>query len=277
MKIKYIVDLDNIQVKEFLKKQGVSRNLLKKVRINDLAYVNGKQVKNFLILKKGDLLEIDYSENLNEDFKVNDIPLDVLYEDEHILIVNKKQDLAIQPSKRHQEDNLISSIKKYYLDHNIDSNIHIVTRLDFSTSGIVLIAKNGYIHHLLNDINYDKKYLCLVHNRFDLLEGCFSDPIRRVEDINIKRWVFPDGKQALTKYKVLGNGDISLVEATLLTGRTHQIRVHFAYHNHPLVGDKLYGLGDGKLKLHCYYLGFLHPITNKRIEICNYPEWYNRK
>ena len=274
MKIKYVVDQDNIKLKDYLKLQGVSHNLLKRVRLEDIAYVNGNLVKNYYEVNKGDIIEIEYNEKLNEDFKTNDIPLDILYEDDYLLIVNKQSNLAIQPSKRHQEDNLISSVKKYYLEKDIDSNIHIVTRLDFSTSGIVLIAKNGYIHNLLNNAKFAKLYLCKVHNSFEELEGEYTDPIRRVEEINIKRWVFSDGKSAHTIYKVLENGDVSTVEARLLTGRTHQIRVHFAYHNHPLLGDKLYGDSDGELLLHCYRLGFRHPITNEKIEIECYPDWY---
>lgn len=277
MKIKYVVDIDNIKLKDYLKIQGLSRNLLKKVRISDIAYVNGNLVKNYYVVNKGDIIEIDYNESLNEDFKANDIPLDILYEDEYLLIVNKPANLAIQPSKRHQEDNLISSIKRYYLEKGIDSNIHIVTRLDFSTSGIVLIAKNGYIHNLLNNAKFTKKYICKVHGKFDVLEGSYDDPIRRVEDINIKRWVFEDGKEAHTLYKVLVNDDVSIVDVRILTGRTHQIRVHFAYHNHPLVGDKLYGNGDGDLMLHCYKLEFMHPVTNEMVKIEAFPNWYNRK
>ena len=277
MKIKYIVDQDNIKLKDFLKEKGLSRNILKRVRLDDIAYVNGNLVKNYYEVKKGDIIEIDYKESLNEDFKINDIPLDILYEDEYLLIVNKPSELAIQPSRRHQEDNLISSVKKYYLENNIDSNIHIVTRLDFSTSGIVLIAKNGYIHNLLNDAKFTKIYLCKVHGKFEKLEGEYTDPIRRIEDINIKRWVFDDGKKAKTLYKVLENGDISLVEVRLLTGRTHQIRVHFAYHNHPLLGDKLYGLADGALMLHCYKLEFVHPISGETIKIECKPSWLDRK
>ena len=113
-----------------------------------------------------------------------------------------------------------------------------------------------------------------MHNSFEELEGEYTDPIRRVEEINIKRWVFSDGKNAHTIYKVLENGNVSTVEARLLTGRTHQIRVHFAYHNHPLLGDKLYGSGDGELMLHCYKLGFMHPINGEKIEIECYPDWF---
>lgn len=277
MKIKYVVDQDNIKLKDYLKLQGVSRNLLKRIRLEDITYVNGNLVKNYILVNCGDIIEIEYNEKLNEDFKTNDIPLDILYEDDYLLIVNKQANIAIQPSKRHQEDNLISSVKRYYLENNIDSNIHIVTRLDFSSSGIVLIAKNGYIHNLLNDAKFEKIYLCKVYGKFDNLEGEYTDSIRRCDPINIKRWVFEDGKKAHTLYKVLENGDISLVEAKLLTGRTHQIRVHFAYHNHPLLGDKIYGNGEGNLFLHCYRLEFMHPISDKMIKIECLPKWINRK
>ena len=104
MKIKYVVDQDNIKLKDYLKMQGVSRNLLKRVRLEDIAYVNGNLVKNYYEVNKGNIIEIEYNEKLNEDFKTNNIPLDILYEDEYLLIVNKQSNLAIQPSKRHQED-----------------------------------------------------------------------------------------------------------------------------------------------------------------------------
>lgn len=275
MELKYIVDIDNIEVKDFLKLKNCSRNLLKKIRLNDMIFVNGVLVKNYYRLNLNDELVIKIDEYCNDEILPNDVPLEVLYEDEYLLIVLKNQEIASHPSQRHQLDNLLSIVKNYYNKKNINTNMHIVTRLDFSTSGIVIIAKIGLIHYELSKVEIIKKYLCLVHNKFDNLDGEINKPIKRMLEYDIRRCVAEDGKNALTLYKVLKNNDISLVEVTLKTGRTHQIRVHMASINHPVVGDKLYGLLDHeKLKLHCYYVKFIHPITKEEIEIKNYPSWY---
>ncbi|HHU56278.1 MAG TPA: RluA family pseudouridine synthase [Acholeplasmataceae bacterium] len=275
MKIKYLVDQDNITVESYLKNEGFSRKFLRKAKLNDYIYINGINAKNYEVMKKGDLLEIITDEKLNEEFVPYDIPLNIVWEDEYLLIANKPNNLAIQPSRKHFVDNLISVVTNYYLKNNIPGNIHVVNRLDYSTSGLVIVAKSGIIHHLLSQQNITKKYLTVVEGILEEKKGEINLPIRRAEKINIKRWVFPDGKPSLTYYKVIKEiNNKSILEVKLATGRTHQIRVHMAYHNHPVVGDKIYGKGGKMLYLHCYYLKFIHPITKKCLEIKTYPKWY---
>lgn len=275
MELKFIIDEDNIIIKDYLKLLGYSRNFLRKVRVNNCVYVNGELAKNYFTLHKGDELVIKLNEELNEEFVPNTMELDVLYEDNYLLIVNKPVGLASQPSRKHFVDNLISVVTNYYQKKNIKANIHLVNRLDYATSGIVVIAKAGLIHHQLSQGDFTKKYLCLVEGKFAEKEGTIDLPIRRVVDNDIRRWVFPDGKPSLTTYKVIKEFDnCSLLEVEIKTGRTHQIRVHMAYINHPLVGDVLYGHGGEFLYLHCYHLEFIHPIIKEKMNIINYPIWY---
>lgn len=274
MKLSYVIE-DEIIVKEFLKEQNLSRKLLRKIKSQDAIRINGEGAKNYYLLHKGDLLEIVIEENMNDSFVSGTGELDILYEDDNYLIINKSKGVAVQPSRKHFNDSLFALIKSYYEEKGINANIHIVTRLDLDTTGIVLVAKNGYIHSMVNDINFEKLYLCKCYNSFSSLDGVFEEKIARVSTSSIKRWVSEDGKNARTQYHVLENGEVSLVECKLLTGRTHQIRVHMAYHNHPLLGDKLYGINDNyDLMLHCYSIKFACPISGKEISVKCYPSWY---
>lgn len=275
MELKYIIECDKILIKDFLELQGFSRRFRRKVRTNDWLFVNGKSAKNYYSLKKGDELVIKIKESLNDEFPINKTPLDVLYEDRYLLIVNKPLGISSQPSRKHFNDNLISMIKNYYLENKIESNIHLVNRLDFSTSGIMIVAKSGLIHQQLSKVEITKKYLCVVQGILENKEGKIELPIKRINLYDIRRWVSDDGKPSLTYYQVLKENDYkSVVEVRLGTGRTHQIRVHFAYLNHPLIGDKLYGDGGNFLYLHCYLIEFVHPITDEKVKVLNYPKWY---
>lgn len=275
MEIKFIVDCDNIQVKEFLRLQGFSRTMLRKVRIQNSIYVNGINVKNHTIVNKNDELIVRVDEKLNTDIEVNPADLDILYEDEFLLIVNKPRGISSQPSRKHQFDNLISVVKNYYLQNNIESNIHLVNRLDYSTSGIMIVAKLGFVHFEMSKIEILKEYLCIIHGIMEEKEGTIRLPIKRLEELNIRRGVSDDGQMSVTHYQVLKEVENkSLLKIGLETGRTHQIRVHMSHISHPLVGDALYGKNDGDLRLHCYHIKFVHPFKKETIDIYNYPDWY---
>lgn len=278
MVLKYIIEEEKILVKEFLDLKGLSRNLKKKARVEDVIYINKEKAKNYYELHKGDLLELVFSEQMNDDIEVNlDIKLDILYEDEYIMVIDKIRGISSQPSRKHQTDNVISCLKYYFQKNNINSNVHLVNRLDFSTTGLMIVAKDGITHFEFSKINIIKKYLCEVKGHMENKFGTINFPIDRYPAPSIKRFVSEDGKESITHYNVLqSNNDSDLIEVTLETGRTHQIRVHFSYLNHPLIGDELYGEKDEYLKLHCYYLCFNHPWTNKKIEIKNYPDWIGR-
>jgi 23S rRNA pseudouridine1911/1915/1917 synthase len=275
---KFIVDIDNIQVKEFLKNQGFSRAMLRKVRVQNLVYVNGVNVKNYEIVNKGDELIVKINEELNDAFQANHMDLDILYEDEYFLIVNKPNGLSSQPSRKHQFDNLISVITNYYLQKGITTNIHLVTRLDYSTTGIVIVAKLGYAHYEMSKIEILKEYLCIIEGKMEEKRGSIRLPIRRTEPLNIRRCVSEDGQMSITHYQVLQEfADQSLLRIRLETGRTHQIRVHMSYLNHPVVGDELYGHGGKELMLHCFHIQFVHPFTHEVIDIIKYPQWYKEE
>lgn len=275
MRLEYLVDAVTMPIKDYLMYLGLSRRLARKIKLYGKMYVNNQEALNYHLVKKGDVLVLEYNETLNQEIVASQTSLEILYEDESLLVVNKPHDLAIQPSCRHQEDNLISRIKALFVNKAITSNIHIVNRLDYSTSGLVLVAKNGFIHHQLTSKNSIlKKYQAIVEGKLAEKAGTINLPIARLVEYDIKRGVSESGKKAITNYRVIGENDkISLLELILETGRTHQIRVHMAYIGHPIIGDKLYGKEDQRLYLHCYYMEFVHPQTNEKLVFTKESQW----
>jgi len=275
MKLKYIIEEKDL-VKEFLKKQGISRNLGKKIKLYGNIYINGKESFNYSEINIGDILIIEYQEKINPDIPLSEFSIDIIHEDDYLLIINKPINLSTQPSRKHIDDNLISRIKKYYFDQGINNNIHLVNRLDYSTSGLIIVAKDGFIHQQLADkTEIIKKYIAKVKGTFETEFGIINLPIERDSRFSILRRVSENGQNSITKYKVLSKeDDITILELTLLTGRCHQIRVHLSAVKHPIIGDKLYGEAENELFLHSYYLKFIHPFTNEEIEIIHYPNWY---
>lgn len=193
----------------------------------------------------------------------------ILYEDEYLLIVFKKGNLDCLSSKRHYDNNLSSMICYYYQKNNIQSTIHFVNRLDYKTEGIVVLAKHGYIHHLLMQQKIRKEYQLICHGHLKKKRGWIQIKIKKEEN-SVKRIVHQDGKMAITQYKLIKQiGNDSLVWVRLHTGRTHQIRLSFATLGHPLYHDHLYGNGSKEkpLALCANFIKFIHPITKKRIRI----------
>lgn len=277
MILKYIIE-EEIIVKDFLVKMGLSRKTRKKVRVQDIIYINNEKAKNYYLLKKGDILELRFSEKPNEDIFNSTFNFDIKYEDENILIIVKPRDISSQPSKKHLTDNVISSVKQYFFEKGIESNVHIVTRLDYCTSGVMIIAKNGITHYELSKVNITKKYLSEVEGFFENESGKINKNISRYPAPSIKRYIDENGKIAITQYKVLKKyHNSSLVEAKLETGRTHQIRLHFSSMGHPIIGDELYGEGKDFLRLHCYYVSFINPFTKDEIKIYDYPDWIRKE
>ena len=277
MILKYIIEEEKILVKEYLELKGLSRNIRKKARIEDVIYINGQKARNYYELHRGDILELIFEEQMNQEIDVNNKDFKILFEDQYIMIIEKESGISSQPSRKHPTDNVISCVKNYFMKNNINSNIHLVNRLDFSTSGLMIIAKDGITHFEFSKINIVKKYLCEITGHINPNNGTINLPIGRYDAPSIKRYVTEEGKESITHYKVIKNNEnTDYVEVTLETGRTHQIRVHFSYLGHPLIGDELYGTKADNLKLHCYYLSFNHPWTNERIEVKNYPNWIGR-
>lgn len=278
MKLHYEIN-DDCVVKDFLKEVGLSHHLLKQIRRLDNIVINGEKGKNYFSLHKGDILELEFSEEMNDEIISSEGNIDIVYEDEYFIVIDKPSYISSMPSKKHQTDNILSFVKWYFEKNNIRCNMHLVNRLDYQTSGLIIIAKSGIIHYEFSKQNILKKYLCVVRGNMDKEKGEIELPISRFPAPEIKRYIdLENGKYAKTLYKVLGeNKDRSLIEVELVTGRTHQIRLHFSYLGYPLIGDKLYNddidCNDKELLLHSYYLKFIHPITGKTIELKKYPKW----
>lgn len=275
MKLKYIVTKECI-VKEYMKELNLSKRFCKKVKLYGKILINGVESKNYYPLKINDELVLEYNEEMNDNIAICDNLLNIKYEDENILIIEKPISLASQPSHLHFENNVVSMVKKYFVDKGIDSNVHVVNRLDYQTSGLMAIAKNGYTHHALTKEKIiNRKYYCIVEGLLDKKEGTINKGIKREMEGSIKRIVCDDGFPSITHYKVIKeNNNRSLIDVKLDTGRTHQIRVHFKYLGHPLVGDKLYGKEDIRLFLHCYNLSFKNPLNGLDINIESVPDFY---
>lgn len=273
MRFEFIVD-QHTKIKTFLKQQGVSKNLLAKIKYKGGAIVvNGQPQNATYLLDIGDHLCIDIPSEEDVTGKLEPIsyPLDIVYEDDHFLVIQKPTGFASIPSSLHSST-IANFVKGYYIDQQYENKqVHIVTRLDRDTSGLMLFAKHGYAHARLDkqlqQKLIQKRYLALVHGNGELARtGEIIAPIGRPEDSIITRCVTPNGKYAHTSYHVLESwGDVHLVDIQLHTGRTHQIRVHFSHIGFPLLGDDLYGgslsHGINRQALHCHKLSFFNPFS----------------
>ena len=240
--------------------------------------VNGQSQNATYLLDIGDQVVIDIPpEEGFETLESIDYPLDILFEDDHFLILNKPFGVASIPSVNHS-NTIANFIKGYYVKQEYENQqVHIVTRLDRDTSGLMLFAKHGYAHARLDKQlqkkSIEKRYFALVKGAGVIEpEGNIIAPIARDEDSIITRRVAKGGKYAHTEYKVITSyGDIHLVDIRLHTGRTHQIRVHFSHIGFPLLGDDLYGgsleHGIQRQALHCHFLSFYHPFLEEQLEI----------
>jgi len=276
MRFEFIAD-EHVKVKTFLKKHEISKGLLAKIKFRGGAIlVNGQPQNATYLLDMGDRVTIDIpAEEGLESLEAIDRPLDVLYEDDHFLVLNKPYGVASIPSVNHS-NTIANFIKGYYVKQNYENQqVHIVTRLDRDTSGLMLFAKHGYAHARLDKQlqrkSIEKRYFALVKGAGVLEpEGEIIAPIARDVDSIITRRVAKGGKYAHTSYKVVASyGNIHLVDIRLHTGRTHQIRVHFSHIGFPLLGDDLYGgsmsEGISRQALHCHTLKFYNPFSGEEI------------
>lgn len=256
-------------VKEYLRRAGISVTLVKKAKYGGI-HLNGQAVTVRKEVSLGDKIEIYLPDVHSEGIPPMDIPLTILYEDDDLIAVDKPTNMPTHPSKGNNLPTLANAVMGYY---NGDFVFRSVNRLDRDTSGIVIIAKNqfsaGRLSETMKKGSWKKKYSALVSGILGEKEGTIDAPIERVCEGNIKREVRPDGKRAITKFRVVQElGDCSLCEIQLLTGRTHQIRVHFAYIGHPLVSDFLYGTpSDKEYFLRCTEISFPHPRSGEVIVI----------
>ncbi len=268
-------DFDGKTVKELLKHNKISVAMTTKLKKKDNGIMlNGQRVFVTAKLSKGDILELltESEEAFSEFIYPTEGYLDIIYEDEDFLVINKPPYLPVHPSKGHPYDSLANIVAYYYKQKNQNFTFRCVNRLDKDTSGVTIIAKNAYAHELMRRLNVENKihktYYAIVHGKPIPSSGKIDLPIYRPEEATIKRIVDLKGKQAITVYEtVKSNEKLSLVKINLITGRTHQIRVHFSHIGHPLAGDFLYGdENDGiiaRQALHCGEINFVHPVSGK--------------
>lgn len=253
----------------------ISTNLIKDLKkYKEGIQVNGEHKRVVDLVAKGDILKITIRDTVSENIVPTDIPLDIVYEDEDVLVINKLPNMPTHPSMGNYENSLANGVMYYYKSKGEERVFRAVNRLDKDTSGLMAVAKNSYIHARLGEEIQKKelkrKYMCIVCGDVER-DGTVDAPIRRADGSVINRIVAPDGQRAVTHYRVVKRyGEYTLLEMELETGRTHQIRVHMAYIGHPLVGDWLYGMEDHNIAkrqmLHSCYLCFTHPITGQIME-----------
>lgn len=287
MRLAYVNSSKYSNVKEVLKAEfSMSDRLLLKLKKLDKIYLNGNVTSVNHPVLENDLIEcyLDYEED-NSNIIPTEMPLNIIYEDEAYIVVNKPAGIPVHPSMDHYTDSLSNGIAFYFNQIGLKKKIRPVNRLDKDTSGIVIFAKNEYIQECLvrqmKSKEFIKRYIAVVNGNLDNLEGTINAPIARKEGSIIERCVSETGDIAITHYKVLKRKtDFDIVECILETGRTHQIRVHFAYLGHSLLSDTLYGTSSSLINrqaLHAYKVEFTHPLSKKKVKyITTVPEDLNK-
>lgn len=279
MKLSYYVSSNNIyqNIKEVLKAEFLmSDRLILKLKNMQRIFLNYKPVYVHHSIQVGDIIECDLTyEEDNSNIMPTSIPFDILYEDDAYLIINKPAGIPIHPSMEHYTDSLSNGVRFYFDQIGLNKKIRPVNRLDKDTSGLVVFAKNEYVQECLikqmKSKHFVKKYIAIVNGHLKEKSGTIHAPIARKENSIIERCISENGDIAITHFQVLSSNKIKnfdVIECILETGRTHQIRVHFSYVGHALLGDTLYGMPSpyiNRQALHSYFISFIHPITKKQV------------
>ncbi|MBP2627315.1 MAG: pseudouridine synthase, RluA family [Firmicutes bacterium] len=260
-------------IKDFLRRHiGFSLTIWRKIKQSGTLTVNSHNIPMNHIVYPGDIINVNWQQDCT--IVPTQLPLTICYEDDYMLIIDKPAGMLVHPTTSEHVTTLGNAVIHYFRALQLPFNFHPVHRLDRNTSGLVLIAKQPHIQHLLshNDIKHIKReYLALASGTIIPAAGIIDAPIARHPDSIIQRMVHDSGQHAATCYKVIKNlNNASLVELTLLTGRTHQIRVHLSHIGHPLLGDDLYGGSRELIKrqaLHAARLYFPHPVSGKIIDV----------
>jgi len=249
-----------------------------KMKYQSLVDLNGTPTPGYIKPGVGDVIGVRLPEE-SSDFIPEDIPLDIVYEDEDILIVNKQAGIIVHPTKGHPEHTIANAVMKYMEDTDQSFKVRFANRIDMDTTGMIIVCKNA---NAQNELSSQMRRNTVVKRYYALVEGNIAEdhftvelPVGRPDSVSIRRTVmYEGGKDAFSEFNVLGRypskryGDHTLVEVILHTGRTHQIRVHLSHIGHPIAGDELYEGGDFLIRrqaLHAYYIEFDHPMTKERV------------
>ncbi len=279
----YTIEEENVgkRLDLFISENDVdmSRSFVQGIIEKQQVKVNGQIRKSNYKLKVGDRVQVELAEPVELQVEAEDIPLDIIYEDSDVIVINKPQDMVVHPAPGNYTGTLVNGLLHHCKDlSGINGVIRpgIVHRIDKDTSGVLVVAKNDKSHNSLamqlKDHSMKRTYYAIVEGIVKEEEGTVRTNIGRHPIERIKMAVVKDGKEAITNYKVLERfKSNTLVECRLETGRTHQIRVHMAHLHHPLIGDQVYGYKKQKFKLqgqalHAKNLGFIHPTTGEYME-----------
>lgn len=265
----------------------MSKRLINKLKTANMVFLNSTPSKIISTVNEGDHIEVILpDEKDNENIIPENIEIEILFEDEFLLVVNKSPGIVVHPTSAHPSGTLANAVIKHFQSNSLKTKIRLVNRLDKDTSGIVIFAKNPHMHKLMSiDTNLTKEYLGIVHGVPEPQKGTIDLPIQRKPGSIMSRETSSSGAHSVTHYEVLeALHESSYMKFKLETGRTHQIRVHCQAMGHPLWNDSLYGnplleesietkLPNYGQALHAHHVYFCHPISNKIIDVyCNPPE-----
>jgi 23S rRNA pseudouridine1911/1915/1917 synthase len=277
--ILYVVDEkgENKKLRFYLKVcQKLSTRFILHTAREHKILVNGEALYLNYKVKLNDKIEVILEKDETQDVVGEKMDLDIVYEDEDFIIINKPPNLVVHPTKSHIFGTLANGLIYHFREKGENTIVRLVNRLDMDTSGLIISAKNQFTHSYFSKImgtkDYTKKYLAICHGILNEKKGIIDLPIYRESEDVIKRTVDERGKESITKYEVVEEFKYaSLLSLTILTGRTHQIRIHMEAIGHPIYGDKLYSeFNDediiSRQALHAYYISFIHPKTLEFIE-----------
>ena len=263
------------RVDSILKSHGLATSAIRRAKRRERGLLlDGEAIYTSYQVKAGQVVAILCDDKAPSDIVPNEGPVDILYEDQDLLVVDKPAGLAVHPCAGSWEDSLGARLVNYYHQTGLEADFHPVHRLDKGTSGVMAVAKHPSAQHLLTAAlhsgGFRREYLAVCEGLPSPAAGVIDAPIGRSDDSYIRQEVRPDGKPARTHYEVLETGArFSLLRLVLETGRTHQIRVHMAYVGHPLAGDFLYGTEEPELiarpALHSHRLELVQPFTGKKL------------
>ncbi|MBQ1395753.1 MAG: RluA family pseudouridine synthase [Eubacterium sp.] len=271
------------QLKKLVKSRyHLSSRLMSKIKYQDLLQLNGETVPGWVTVRDGDTVTVSFPDE-ESGFPAEDIPIHVLYEDEDLLLIDKQPGVTVHPTRGHPVHTIANGLMKYMQDTDQAFKVRFVNRLDMDTSGVLVVAKNSHcqadLNRQMSQGRTEKRYTAIALGSIEEDRFTIDLPIGRPSPDSIVRAVVPEeegGFPSVTEVTVLerlGEGDsaLTLVDLRLLTGRTHQIRVHLSHIGHPLLGDPLYGGADPRFParqaLHARYFACDHPIKKTRLEV----------
>ena len=266
------------KLREYLKHVAdFSSRLIRGAAMDGRICVNGNVVTLRYVVKTGDKIEFDVTKEESQNIEPENIPLEIIYEDSDIIVVNKKPFMVVHPTKSYQSGTMANGLIYYFREKGENCIVRLVSRLDMNTSGLILVAKNQFAHMALaRDMSkgtFEKKYMAVVHGNLPKANGTINERIYKPEENGVKRTIDCRGQLSVTHFIQIESYPLGdLVELQLETGRTHQIRVHLAHIGNPLFGDSLYYDGNddefiNRQALHAYKLSFPHPRTGLRVSL----------